>query len=360
MAFLDENGLSHLIEKIKTYIKNATVAKAGTADKLATTTKFYIGGAATGNGVSYNGTSPVTIPISGLNNTAIKWGTTGDTKSQVTPMGTALVSEFNANRIAFLDPRFITSEYSTDGGATWTEETSVSKKNSLTVGFSANFYVGNKQNDSATLDDMYRITISNRPLEDGTNPHLYCNIRKIFIAVSTGGAADCKVKIEKSTIGAPDTWVELKTTDIGGWSGWNDINIPNTSFGGSDNQTAQAAKLRFTFSIGSLNSNTAYKNNLMINGLWFCGENCFSSPSMLARTGHLYTINADSKRAHFPGGINVEDYIVGNLSGYASYAHRDGVGNLINQTYLKKTDYLVETLVLNGGNASDTESKRYV
>lgn len=248
-------------------------------------------------------------------------------------MGTAIIPNFNANRIAFLPDDAIEVEYSTDGGSTWTTCANHETNIDLTTLFnksSTSYSIGNKRatNTKASINDKLRITFTAR---EDNHVFIYCNIRKIFIYVTTEGATGSKVLIEKATFGTPDTFTTVKETGLEGWSGWNEINT-TLFFGGSTNQPAQAKKLRFTFSITSLNA--TYSNALTVFGMYFMGENCWASSSTLAEVGHMYEIGAD-KSCTFPGNIKTTGSFVGNLLGNAT---NDGSGNNIVDTYLKKED----------------------
>ena len=358
MSFLDNDGVKHLISKIKTYISTATVKKAATADKLTTARTITVSGNAIGSSVSFDGSSNISLPISEIYNTGLKWsGGGGDTAGMVTPLGAALIPDFNANRIAFAPNDCIVAEYSNDGGTTWIDCTNAGKSASLTVDYHANYTIGNKsQSAKSTTDDMVRITVTAK------YNTIYCRLRKIFIAVSSGGAQDCKVQIEMSRIKDPDTFTLIKTSNIKGWSGWNEINMPGSSFGGAETQVNQYRKIRFTFSIGSLNSNTSYYNTLTINGLYFMGEDVFNAPSNLSRTGHMYKISYIDKSCEFPASVKISSTsgkyngkFIGNLEGTASNATCDGSGNNIEKTYIKNTNSVImeeDTLILSGGSAA--------
>lgn len=248
-------------------------------------------------------------------------------------MGAAIIPNFNANRIAFLPDDAIEVEYSTDGGSIWTSCANHETNIALTTLFnkpSTSYSIGNKYatKTKASINDKLRITFTAR---EDNNVFVYCNIRKIFIYVTTEGATGSKVLIEKATFGTPDTFTTVKESRLEGWSGWNEINT-TLFFGGSNNQPTQAKKLRFTFSIAGLNA--TYSSALTVFGMYFMGENCWASSSTLAQTGHIYEIKSD-KSCIFPGNIKTNSNFIGNLTGNAT---NDGNGNNIVNTYLKKED----------------------
>ena len=362
MAFLDNSGLKHLISKIKTYIASATVKKADTANKLATPRTIIARGNADGTPVSFDGSSNISLPINKFYNTGLEWSDKGgDTAGRVTPLGAALVSDLNSNRIAFAPNDCIVAEYSNDGGATWKDCTNSGKSASLTTTYSANYTIGNKAttgSNKATVDDKLRITIIAK------TGSIYAYVRKIFIWLTTNGATGCKVLIEKSTIGDPDTFTEVKTSTVSGWSGWNEINT-YVIFGGSNSQSIQTRKLRFTFSISGVNA--TYNSILNVNGMYFMGESCFAAPSNLAKSGHMYKIGYTDKSCEFPANVSIQKSgnsyngkFIGDLQGTAdaatvayssSKATCDSSGNNIEETYVKKTDTIDDLLILNGGDS---------
>lgn len=249
-------------------------------------------------------------------------------------MGVAIIPNFNANRIAFLSDDAIEVEYSTDGGNTWTSCANHEINVNLTTLFKVMptaYSIGNKRavGAKASTNDKLRITFTSR---SDNHTFLYCNIRKIFLYVTTEGATGSKVLVEKATLGAPDTFTTVKESRLEGWSGWNEINTTLTFGGNPANQPTQAKKLRFTFSIAGLNA--TYSNALTVFGMYFMGENCWASSSILAQTGHMYEIKSD-KSCVFPGNIKTNSNFIGNLSGNAT---NDGNGNNIVNTYLKKED----------------------
>lgn len=310
--------------------------KSKTAEKLSTPRNIGISGNAISTAVPFDGSKNINIPMAGLYNTALKWSDSGDTAGFITPMGAAIIPNFNANRIAFLPDNAIEVEYSNDGGNTWTNCKNHETNIDLTTLFNksaTSYSIGNKRatNAKVSTDDRLRITFTS--CEDN-HAFVYCNIRKIFIYVTTEGATGSKVLIEKTTFGAPDTFTTVKESGLGGWPSWNEINT-TLLFGGGANQPTQAKKLRFTFSITGLN--TTYSSALTVFGMYFMGESCWASSSTLAEAGHMYKIGAD-KSCTFPGNIKSDGSFVGNLQGTANRATNDASGHNIENTYLKKTD----------------------
>ena len=216
--------------------KSKTAETAKTAEKLATSRKIGISGNGISTAVSFDGSANVNIPLTGFYNTGLKWSNSGDTAGSISPMGAAIIPNFNANRIAFLPDNAIEVEYSNDGGNTWTNCKNHETNIDLTTLFNksaTSYSIGNKRatNAKASTDDKLRITFTSR---EDNHVFIYCNIRKIFIYVTTEGATGSKVLIEKATFGAPDTFTTVKESRLEGWSGWNEINT-TLFFGGGAN-----------------------------------------------------------------------------------------------------------------------------
>ena len=305
--------------------------KSKTAEKLSTPRNIGVSGNAISTAVPFDGSKNINIPIAGLYNTALKWSDSGDTAGSITPIGTAIIPNFNANRIAFLPDDAIEVEYSTDGGNTWTNCTNHEANVNLTTLFNktaTSYSIGNKRaiGAKASINDKLRITFT---AYRDNHTFVYCNIRKIFINVTTLGAIGSKVLIEKANIGTPNTFTTVKESRLEGWPAWNEINT-TLLFGGGDYAPTQAKKLRFTFSIAGLDE--TYSSALAVFGMYFMGENCWASSSTLAVAGHMYRIDSD-KSCTFPGDIKTTSNFVGNLLGNAT---NDGNGNNIVDTYLKK------------------------
>ena len=165
----------------------------------------------------------------------------------------------------------------------------------------------------------------------------------MFININTSGANGCKVKVERATKGNPTSFINLGTYDISGWSGWNSIPLPNIMFGGGQNQTANTGFIRFTFTIGTMNEN--YTNVLTVSDLVLLGDTYWTTPSTMAKTGHLYTYDT-TQSAVFPANVTASTFI-GNLNGVATKAIQDGSGNIIIDTYATKisvSDQIAEAL----------------
>lgn len=213
------------------------------------------------------------------------------------PIDAAMVPNFAANRFAFLPASAITSEYSTDGGSTWTATTeSNAKENIFAKGGS--FTIGGS---TATQVDKTnykcRITIT-------TSGVVYTALNKFAIRITTNGSTGCHVKIESRTKANQDagtnTWVtNVERAELSGWSGWNIINVsPITTHG---NRTDQYSQLRFTFGVDAHASTSTYSGLQVLRIMAFGGEG-WTTCSNMAAEGHLYSYDA-SQNALFPAGV---------------------------------------------------------
>lgn len=232
------------------------------------------------------------------------------------PIDAAMIPQFAANRFAFLPASAITSEYSTDGGSTWTTITAGDARENIFAA-TGSFYIGN--NSATGIDKSKykcRITIT-------TTGAVYSTLNKFAIRVSTNGSTGSHVKLESRTKANQDagnnTWVtNVERAELSGWSGWNVINVSGITTHG--NTSAQYSQLRFTFGVDSHPSTSQY-NGLQILSIMAFGGEGWTTPSTMASNGHLYSYDA-TKKATFPGDVTVTSgkKFIGNLQGTASAA----------------------------------------
>lgn len=234
-------------------------------------------------------------PKQPLNEAEIKWGG-GSISGGVSPIDAAIIPMVGYNKTECAKPEGIIVEYSNDAGATWIDYglSDRGKSNLVSMcGDSSVFIGGGTSLSQKTLDDKLRITVNAKKC--GT----YTTLKKILIEMSTNGAADTTVLIEKAKGTAPEEFSEVGTYSISGWSGWNSIDIGQTYFGGSAEQNIFV--LRFTFSIGRLNTG-GYTSAMQIMHILFIGNTNWNTPSAMARSGHLYTYNT-KQDATFPANV---------------------------------------------------------
>lgn len=272
-----------------------------------------------------------------VRDTNITWGGPG-VSGDVTPVGNALSSWHSANRLAFADPAGFTVETCnnfTSATPTWTVSniTDQSKTQVLTT-------EGNIGITADSTDKAMRFTLAAKVLG------IYCRPRKLLINVSTGNS-NCTVKLEYAlgtgAGGAIDattasTWYTVGTYKVSGWSGWNDIPITLSTFGGGNTQTTNIWFFRLTFSCGEINETASYRF-FQVLGLQLFSSTYWQTPSTLAKTNHLYSID-HQKKAEFPADVKAPTF-TGALKGnadtatLATNATNDADGNEIKNTYLK-------------------------
>ena len=273
--FLDYNGLSKLVEKIKnTYVNKNEQYEAN-----------------------------------------LKWGGRNFADSYG-PIDAAMIPEFGANRFAFGNPRGITIEYSNDGGNTWHDYgASDAVKTTLTLrsNIPANLIIG-KGGSSMPTNDMLRITFDTSSM---TGINCSSVLNKFVINVNTNGMKFCYCTIQKALQKTPTVFSDvIVKVPISGWTGYNIINTPSIRTYGNDEES-QYGRIRFIF--GSDDS-TAKNIRLCILSIYAFGGVGWSAPSNMAKSGHLYDYNYNQD-AIFPSGVAATIFI-GDLEGNASSASK--------------------------------------
>lgn len=274
--FLDYNGLSKLVEKIKnTYVNKNEQYEAN-----------------------------------------LKWGGKNFADS-FGPIDGAMIPELGANRFAFGDPQGITIEYSNDGGNTWKDYGAdpVAKGRLLSDGYP--FIIG-KVKSSTPANDMLRITIDT---STKTGINCYTKLNKFVIKISTQGSVGCYCTIQKALQSTPTNFLNVVSkVNINGQTGYNVINVPTiTTYGNEEN--FQYGRLRFIF--GSTGNNTSYSGLAILNIYAFGGVG-WNVPSNMAANGHLYGYDYN-QNAIFPANVTATNFI-GTLKGNASSASKLNTG----------------------------------
>lgn len=264
--FLDYNGLSKLVEKIKnTYVNKNEQYEAN-----------------------------------------LKWGGRNFAGS-FSPIDGAMIPELGANRFAFGNPNGITIEYSNDGGNTWKDyEADNNNKSALISMLNANFIIG-KTKSNNPANDMLRITI-NMSYDKGIG--FYGNINKLCIKVSTDGSYGCYCTVQVANYSDPDKYTDIATkASISGWTGYNIINVQEFCTSSLYDTPSYVNKLRFIF--GCEGNNSKYGGLRIINISAF-GRVIVSYPSTMTRNGHLYSYD-ENQNATFPANVTATNFI-GNAS----------------------------------------------
>lgn len=266
----------------------------------------------------------------------LEWG--GPAKvGDVSPIGTAMSSEHNANRIAFINPAALKVEYSSDGGSTWTDypitgngteqKTRLCTKN-------ADYRIGRPDNSTNLIANKSktRITITGT---DGTKQYVYSALKKMLINVSTATALSLLVERRTGTnYESNGAWETVGTYQLAGWSGWNDIPL-NFALGGGLNKKSNYWQMRLTITCTTVNSN--YPKEAAVLGLRLFGTTSWFPPSTLAETGHLYRFDM-SQNAIFPAVVSATTFMENN--------------KVLSDKYLGKTAQAADSAKLNGQSAS--------
>ena len=281
---------------------------AASATKLETSRTIGIGSGATGTATNFNGTSNITIPVTDIKESYVSWG--GKSLNQPSPIDMGCIDEFGHNKLSYLPAGCIKIEYTTDGGTTWLDYGATDAQKVKMVTTSGDAFMIGKGTVSATDGTLtnancgnykVRTTISTRDRSRATR--LYTSLAKILINFTTNGAKNCKCLVQTRSIANynnnADVWDNKGTYAVSGWSGWNSIPLSG-SFGGGSSQTSQWADIRLTFSISGVDTNFNCRAAFM--DIRMIGKTNWQTPSELARSGRLYTID-ENQNATFPGNI---------------------------------------------------------
>ena len=244
------------------------------------------------------------------------------------PIDAAMIDTLGANRFAFGNIDGVTVEYSEDAGSTWnTYSLTTYEKSALFSTGTIGIYAGGKKDRTPTANDMLRVTI------DTDAFGIYTTLNKFALLISSGEAQGCFCTIDASLESSPTKFkVFADKVPISGWTGYSIINTAKlTTY--SNSSTAQYGLIRFTFGSTSAPSIEGRLGLAVLKILAFGGFG-WTTPSNMAKTGHLYSYNP-YQDAIFPATVTAPNFI-GNLTGTADKAKSDGEGNVITETYAKK------------------------
>lgn len=263
--FLDYNGLSKLVEKIKnTYVNKNEQYEAN-----------------------------------------LKWGGKNFADS-FGPIDAAMISELGANRFAFGNPKGITVEYSNDGGNTWLDYGASDEQKLRLTSIGTSFTIG-KIKSSNPENDMLRITFDTT-IANGIG--CYSKLNKFCIFISTEGSIGCYCTIQIALTKSPTTFIDKVTrVPIDGWPGYNIINPGIIQTADMTSRIDMYSKIRFLF--GNTGNTTRY-NGLNIKSIYAFGGVGWHTPSNIAENGHLYSYDYN-QNATFPANVTATSFI-GNAS----------------------------------------------
>lgn len=263
--FLDYNGLSKLVEKIKnTYVNKNEQYEAN-----------------------------------------LKWGG-GNFAGSFGPIDAAMVPELGANRFAFGNPKGITIEYSNDAGKTWKDYGASDLQKLRLTSIGDSFVIG-KVKSSTPANDMLRITF-NTTSNDGIS--CYTILNKFVIYISTNGSQNCYCTIQQAKYEAPSTFEDVATkVNMTGQSGYNIINTKNINTSSGSGQPDRYSKIRFIF---GNTGNTGNYPGMTIYKIYAFGGVGWVTPSNMAKYGRLYYYD-EAQNATFPAKVTATSFI-GNAS----------------------------------------------
>ena len=307
---------------------SGTVAKA---NQLTTPRTIGISGGATGTATSFNGTANISIPITDVKDSYVTWGGKG-IYNNISPDDAGCIDEFGHNKLAYLNPACLQVDYSTDGGTTWTSYglNDSQKKKFCTYD---DVWVKSGSSTAATSGNVtnlkLRIRLASAASTATGASNIYTQWKKILLDVTDPGS-DATMTFRYRTIAnykaGTETWVDSGNTyPIRGRSGWNSIPIPTGwqgRFGGNyANQTSQPGQIELVFSNTKLG--TWGDKKVSVGAIRLIGTTNWNTPSEMARTGRLYTID-ESQNATFPSQISLTDIHALNIlpkSGDTTYRH---------------------------------------
>lgn len=294
----------------------------------------------------------------------LEWGGPSQ-RGIVSPIGMALSAEHSANRVALINPKALLFEYSSDGGATWTQYPYAADDNNkrkfCTTSLSLPIGRPNSSTNLIANKSKTRITIT---AQDGTTGYVYTSLKKMLLQVSTPTILSMLIErrtgINYKNNGA---WQSIGTYDVSGWTGWNDIPV-NFALGGSSGQTTNYWQMRLTITCKTVDA--SFPKVGEVDALRLFGDNCWTPASTLAETGHLYSYNMDG-HATFPNNVYAHGfYATGTISttnGSVSGLSFIEGGKKLSEKYLGISAKAADSLKLDGHPSSyymDTNTEQFI
>lgn len=224
------------------------------------------------------------------------------------PIDAAMVSELGANRFMFGKAAGITVEYSEDAGATWnTYPLADSTKVDLFSTGRNYVFAGGEKSRQPSVNDMLRVTI------DSDAFGVYTTLNKFVLFISTEGASGCYCTIDAALESSPTTFKTFADkVPVSGWSGYDIINTEAFETYGN-NPSRQYGLIRFTLGCTSAPTISNRVGLALLKIMAFGGAG-WSTPSTMAKTGHLYSYNS-LKDAVFPASVTALNFI-GKVNGF--------------------------------------------
>lgn len=282
----------------------ASGGNSTTADKLKTPRSIALTGGATGTATNFDGSANISIPVTGLNATNLTTGTVPTARMSGAPgayninpalaasgvlranVGTptlaemALVEQEFTNKIAFYPYANGLCEVSSNGGTTWTTDTSVTE----TV-WKKLMCENNEASIKFTPDKQYRITITSKS---------YCYLNAVYLYLSCAGNK-AAIRIEKYN-NTTNSWSDViaKSSEASGWPAHFWFQHSTVAFNTATTATSYCGKVRLTIIPTAVSGYEA--NSLTFYGLrWYGGY-----PGTDRRT--IYSWDSD-KNVTFPAAL---------------------------------------------------------
>ena len=217
------------------------------------------------------------------------------------PIDAAMIGDLGANRLAFMKPAGISVEYSRDSGTTWQDYGATDNQKLRLTSTGTNFIIG-KADSSNKATERYMLRISLHTSEG----QVYTQLNKFALYISTSGSngsyCTIRARTQDNYLNKVDKWVVFANKQsISGWSGWNIINTSTiTTFGNSP--ASQYGEIQFIF--GCTSGSTSYVGLQILRLMGFGGVG-WTTPSNMAKTGHIYTYDS-SQNVTFPAAITSE------------------------------------------------------
>ena len=283
----------------------------------------------------------------------LEWGGPSQ-RGVVSPIGMALSAEHSANRVALINPKALLFEYSSDGGATWTQyhyaADDNNKRKFCTTSLALPIGRPNSSTNLIANKSKTRITIT---AQDGTTGYVYTSLKKMLLQVSTPTTLSMLIERRTGTNYKNNgAWQSIGTYDVSGWTGWNDIPV-NFALGGSSGQTANYWQMRLTITCTTVDA--SFPKVGEVDALRLFGDNCWTPASNLGETGHLYSYNM-SGHATFPGNVYANGFYA-NGTIYTTNGSVSGLsfiegGKKLSERYLGISAKAADSLKLDGHPSS--------
>lgn len=235
------------------------------------------------------------------------------------PIDAAMVPELGANRLAFMPADAVTIEYSRDGGSTWTDYGPTDpQKVDLFNGRGSSFTIGKATSGAGNIaTNKYQLRV-NIYTSAG---QVYTALNKFVIYLSTSGTNNnwCTIRARKQSdyTAGNDTWTTFADKiSVSGWSGYNVINTSGITTYGNTAST-QYGHIQFIFGCDTGSTNNSYAG-LQINKIFGFGGVGWTTPSTMAKTGHMYTYDS-SQNVTFPAGVSAKSFTENGKTLSATY-----------------------------------------